>query len=91
MASFDISEFTAPDSGYSGKTLFFTASWADSAGRRHSDNLVIRIQANDHQLFTTPNAPRQAEVMRRLGRHGIPVPHIVGVEYDQTVFGAPAM
>jgi aminoglycoside phosphotransferase (APT) family kinase protein len=89
VASFEISQFTAPDAGYSGKTLLFTVSWADLAGRQHSDDLVLRTQANDHQLFTRPDAPRQAEVMRRLGRHGIPVPHIVGVEYDETVFGAP--
>ena len=30
--SFDISDFSAPDAGYSGKTIFFTASWIDSAG-----------------------------------------------------------
>ncbi len=29
--SFDISDFSAPDAGYSGKTIFFTASWIDSA------------------------------------------------------------
>jgi aminoglycoside phosphotransferase (APT) family kinase protein len=87
--SVDISEFTAPDAGYSGKTVFFTNSWTDSAGRRRSEDLVLRIQARDHQLFTTPDAPRQAEVMRRLGRHGIPVPHIVGIEHDESVFGAP--
>jgi aminoglycoside phosphotransferase (APT) family kinase protein len=88
VTSFEISELTAPSGGFSGKTVFFTVSWADSAGRWHSDDLVLRIQANDHQLFTTPDAPRQAEVMRRLGQHGVPVPHIVGVEYDKTVFGA---
>ena len=39
-------------------------------------------------MFSTPNAPRQAEVMQRLGRH-VPVPHIVGIEPDASVLGSP--
>lgn len=89
LTSFDISGFSAPDAGYSGKTAFFTASWTDPAGERHREQLVLRMQASDHQLFTTPNAPRQAEVMQRLGRHEIPVPHIIAVETDAAVLGAP--
>jgi aminoglycoside phosphotransferase (APT) family kinase protein len=87
--SFGISEISAPDAGYSGKTVFLTASWNDLAGRHHSQDLVLRMQALDHQLFTTPDAPRQAEVMSRLGRHGIAVPQIVGIEPDPSVLGAP--
>ncbi|MCV7280189.1 phosphotransferase family protein [Mycolicibacterium flavescens] len=87
--SFTISEFTVPDAGYSGKTVFFTASWTDPSGRRRSEELVLRLQADDHQLFVTPDAARQAEVMERLAGHGLPVPQIVGVEPDEQVFGAP--
>ena len=85
----DISGLSAPDAGYSGKTAFLTASWTDPQHRPHSADLVLRLQAKDHQLFTTPDAPRQAEVMRRLGRHGIAVPQIVGVETDVSLLGAP--
>jgi len=60
----EMSGFSAPDAGYSGKTVFFTATWTDPQGHRRSQDLVLRLQAKDHQLFTTPNAPRQAEVMR---------------------------
>jgi len=84
-----ISDLSAPDAGYSGKTAFFTASWIDPQHRHHSEDLVLRLQAPDHQLFTTPDAPRQAEVMRRLGRHGIAVPRVVGVETDASLLGAP--
>lgn len=87
--AFDISGIAAPDAGYSGKTVFLTASWTDPGGQQHSQDLVLRMQAHDHQLFTTPNAPRQAAVMTRLGRHGIAVPQIVGVESDPSVLGAP--
>lgn len=87
--SFDVSEFSAPDAGYSGKTAFFTASWTDPAGQRHREELVLRMQASDHQLFTAPDAPRQAEVMQRLGRHEIPVPRIVAIETEASVLGSP--
>ena len=87
--AFDISEFTAPPAGYSGKTVFFTASWVDRAGTRHAEDLVFRVQAEDHQLFTVPDAPRQAEVMQRLGARGIPVPHVLAIERDPTVLGSP--
>ncbi|WP_166903580.1 phosphotransferase family protein [Mycobacterium sp. DL440] len=86
--SFDISGFSAPNAGYSGKTVFFTASWTDQTGH-HAEDLVLRAQADDHQLFTVPDAPRQAEVMKRLGAHGIPVPDIVGIERDPSVLGSP--
>jgi aminoglycoside phosphotransferase (APT) family kinase protein len=86
---FDISDFGAPPAGYSGKTVFFTATWTDTAGGRHADDLVLRAQADDHQLFTVPDAPRQAEVMQRLGAQGIPVPDVVGIERDATILGSP--
>ncbi|MDT5090991.1 MAG: hypothetical protein QOH60_354 [Mycobacterium sp.] len=87
--AFDISEFTAPPAGYSGKTVFFSAAWTDTAGAHHAEDLVLRAQAEDHQLFTVPDAPRQAEVMQRLGAHGIPVPDIVGIERDAAILGSP--
>jgi aminoglycoside phosphotransferase (APT) family kinase protein len=85
----DISEFTSPAAGYSGKTAFFTAAWSDPAGVRHAEDLVLRAQADDHQLFTVPDAPRQAEVMQRLGAQSIRVPDIVGIERDAAVLGSP--
>ncbi len=87
--AFDISEFSAPPAGYSGKTVFFTANWTDPAGVPHAEDLVLRAQADDHQLFTVPDAPRQAEVMQQLGAQGIPVPDIVGIERDAAVLGSP--
>ena len=51
--------------------------------------LVLRAQADDHQLFTVPDAPRQAEVMRHLGACGIPVPDVVAIERDAAVLGSP--
>ena len=87
--AFEISEFSAPPAGYSGKTAFFTADWIDPAGRPHTDDLVLRAQAADHQLFTVPDAPRQAEVMQLLGARNIPVPMVVAIERDAGVLGSP--
>ncbi|PYE17049.1 aminoglycoside phosphotransferase (APT) family kinase protein [Williamsia limnetica] len=87
---FEISDFSAPDAGYSGKTVFFTANWTDTTGTRQEVDLVLRMQASDHQLFTEPDAPRQAEIMQRLGRSaGIAVPQIVWIEHDDSILGAP--
>src|ERR1700733_5860091 len=71
---FEVADFTAPPAGYSGRTVFFTAAWIDHAGVRHAEDLVLRAQAETHQLFSVPDAPRQAEVMQRLGAQGIRVP-----------------
>ncbi|WP_238963443.1 phosphotransferase family protein [Mycobacterium paraintracellulare] len=87
--AFDVSDFTAPAAGYSGRTVFFTATWTDQVGVRHVEDLVLRAQAENHQLFTVPDAPRQADVMQRLGAQGIPVPDIVGIERDAAVLGSP--
>jgi aminoglycoside phosphotransferase (APT) family kinase protein len=87
--SFDISSFSSPDAGYSGKTVFVTAEWTELTGRHRTEDLVLRMQTDSHQLFTTPDAPRQAEVMQRLGAHGVPVPRIVGIERDASVLGSP--
>ncbi|MBM7368836.1 phosphotransferase family protein [Gordonia hydrophobica] len=89
-SDFEISDFSAPDAGYSGKTVFLTATWTDATGTRQEADLVLRMQAADHQLFTTPDAPRQAEIMQRLGgMAGIAVPEIMWIEHDPSVLGAP--
>lgn len=87
---FAISEFSAPDAGYSGKTVFFTAAWTDARGSRSIHDLVLRTQASDHQLFVAPDAVRQAEVMRTVGRHpGVTTPDIVLTETDPRILGTP--
>ncbi len=87
--AFEISDFSAPPAGYSGKTAFFTAHWLDSRETHRTADLVLRAQADDHQLFTVPDAPRQADVMQVLGARGIPVPEVIGSERDAAVLGSP--
>lgn len=86
---FMLSSLTAPDAGYSGMTAFFTTSWtADGHEARH--DLVLRMQSQVHQVFVAPDAIRQADVMRQLGRHpGVTTPEVVLAEPDPAVLGAP--
>ncbi|MEE2030874.1 phosphotransferase family protein [Rhodococcus chondri] len=89
-SDFAIDDLDAPDAGFSGQTVFFNASWTADDGTRESRELVLRMQSSDHQLFTEPDALRQAEVMQALGSHpGVVTPHIVLTESDPAVLGAP--
>ena len=85
-----LGELTQPDAGYSGRTVFVDASWTGSDGGRRHEELVVRIQSPDQQLFVAPDALRQAAVMRGLaGQPGVPVPRIWFTEADPAVLGAP--
>ncbi|GAA4667299.1 phosphotransferase family protein [Gordonia humi] len=89
-SGFAISDFSSPDAGYSGKTVFFTADWTNAEGGRAHEDLVLRLQASEHQLFTEPDAPRQAEIMELLkDAPGVEVPEIVLIERSSAVLGAP--
>jgi aminoglycoside phosphotransferase (APT) family kinase protein len=86
----ELGEITQPDAGYSGKTLFATATWSEADGRRRTAELVFRVQSSDHQLFVAPDALRQARTMQGLaGTPGVPVPEILYSEPDVDVLGAP--
>ena len=85
-----IADLSAPDAGYSGKTLFVTASWTTADGAACARELVFRVQVADQQLFVAPDALRQARVMSALaGQPGVPVPGIRFTEPDPQVLGAP--
>jgi aminoglycoside phosphotransferase (APT) family kinase protein len=85
-----IKDLTAPDAGYSGKTIFVTVSCTAAHGAESQQELVFRVQVPDQQLFVAPDALRQAQVMSALaGRPGLPVPKIRFTEADPQVLGAP--
>jgi aminoglycoside phosphotransferase (APT) family kinase protein len=85
-----IRDLSAPDAGYSGKTVFVTASGTAADGAECAQELVFRVQMPDQQLFVAPDALRQARVMSALaGRPGVPVPRIRFTETDPHVLGAP--
>jgi aminoglycoside phosphotransferase (APT) family kinase protein len=85
-----LGELSQPDAGYSGRTLFAAATWIARDGGRRSEELVVRVQPPEQQLFVAPDALRQARTMAGLaGRPGVPVPAIWFTEEDPEVLGAP--
>jgi aminoglycoside phosphotransferase (APT) family kinase protein len=83
-------ELSQPEAGYSGRTVFATASWAAPDGGQCTRELVFRVQTPDQQLFVAPDALRQARTMAALAGHpGVPVPEIWFTEADPGVLGAP--
>jgi aminoglycoside phosphotransferase (APT) family kinase protein len=85
-----IQDLSVPDAGYSGKTIFVTATWTAADGAERRRELVFRVQVPDQQLFATPDALRQARVMSALaGQPGVPVPAIRFTEADPEPLGAP--
>jgi len=86
----ELGEFSSPAAGYSGGTVFVPASWRGPDGARRSEELVVRIQSSDNQLFVAPDALRQARTMQGIaGTPGVPVPRILFTESDPEVLGAP--
>lgn len=79
----------APKAGFSNETFICDIEWTDPAGVTHSDSMVLRIEATEHQLFMTSDALFQARVMRALGEQAsLPVPRIRFVEPNLDWFGA---
>jgi aminoglycoside phosphotransferase (APT) family kinase protein len=85
-----LGDLAQPDAGYSGRTIFATASWTSPDGGQCAHELVFRVQTADQQLFVAPDALRQALTMAGLaGQPGVPVPRIWFTEADPAVLGAP--
>jgi aminoglycoside phosphotransferase (APT) family kinase protein len=85
----EVSELAVPRAGYSNETMYFRASWHES-GRRRTEDLVLRIEPTDHQLFVRPDAMSQARMMTALARHpGVPAPRIWFTEPDPAILGSP--
>jgi aminoglycoside phosphotransferase (APT) family kinase protein len=85
-----LGELSQPAAGYSGRTFFAEASFVAADGSRCQQELVVRVQSPDQQLFVAPDALRQARIMTALaGRPGLPVPKVWFTEADPHVLGAP--
>ena len=82
-----MSELRVPKAGFSNETVLGSARWRDGH-EEHIREFVARIQPTNHQLFTTPDALRQAAVMGALAGR-VPVPRIWLTESDSSVLGAP--
>lgn len=82
-----VDDITIPKAGFSNETLLGRASWIDQSAT-HQREFVARIEPTSNQLFTAPDAIRQASVMAAL-RGQVPVPTVWLTEEDRSVLGAP--
>ena len=75
-------------SGFSNETFLVDAAWKDAGGDQQVA-LVLRSQAQGHQVFPEPDPLRQQfETMRILGeRTDVPVPRMRWAESDRSVIG----
>lgn len=82
-------EVTPSKSGFSNETLMCRVRWIDAAEQSHDDNLVLRIEPTQHQLFPGSDALRQAAVMAGLASASdLPLPRVRFTESDAAWFGA---
>lgn len=80
-----VTGFNRTGSGNSNETVLFTASWD---GRE--ERFAVRIQPGADSLFLRPDVAREAAVLLAVEAQGtVPVPHVLGVESDGSVLGAP--
>jgi aminoglycoside phosphotransferase (APT) family kinase protein len=87
----EVTELTAPPTGQSSETLFFTAAWHDG-GARQARRLVARVAPRpvDMPVFPSYQMEREFQVIRTVGQlTGVPVPEAVWVEPDPAALGTP--
>lgn len=86
-----VTEVTIPQgSGFSNETFLVDARWSDGHGD-HEVELVVRSQAQEHQIFPEPDLiEQQFRTMSLLGRHtDVPVPRMRWAEPDPALLGRP--
>jgi aminoglycoside phosphotransferase (APT) family kinase protein len=84
-----VGELRAPNAnGFSNITALFEAAWRIGGAETHR-KLVARIEPAGEALFPTYDVGRQFEVIKALESSAVPVPHVLGLERDATILGAP--
>jgi aminoglycoside phosphotransferase (APT) family kinase protein len=87
----EVTELTAPSTGQSSETLFFTAAWHDGRAPQ-ARRLVARVapQPVDMPVFPSYQMEREFQVIRLVGAlTDVPVPEAVWVEPDPAPLGTP--
>jgi aminoglycoside phosphotransferase (APT) family kinase protein len=87
----EVTELTAPPTGQSSETLFFTAAWHDG-GVGQARRLVARVAPRqvDMPVFPSYQMEREFRVIRSVGElTDVPVPEAVWVEPDPAALGTP--
>lgn len=76
-------------SGFSAETLYATITYKKD-GASHKKDIVIRRQNEDSELFLNADLNLQYRMMEALNeKTSIPVPGVIGIELDRSIFGTP--
>lgn len=79
----------AAGAGYSAQTLYADVEYVQD-GRTCQESLVVRCQNESSDLFLNADLNLSYRMMVAIGAHpAIPVPRLIGIEFDRTVLGAP--
>jgi aminoglycoside phosphotransferase (APT) family kinase protein len=79
----------AAGAGFSAETLFAQVEFVKD-GRGHRESLVVRRQIEGSELFLNSDLNLPYRMMAAIGAHpAIPVPELIGIEFDRAVLGAP--
>ncbi len=87
----EVTELTAPSTGQSSETLFFTAAWHDGIARQ-ARRLVARVAPRpvDMPIFPSYQMEREFQVIRLVGElTGVPVPEAIWAEPGPAALGTP--
>jgi aminoglycoside phosphotransferase (APT) family kinase protein len=83
-----ITDISVPKAGFSNETILAVANIGQPDGTVSARAFVARIQPTGHQLFTTPDAIRQASTIQALAPY-VRVPTVWLTEASSDVLGAP--
>src|SRR5690606_10410489 len=81
-----ITGLRVPSSGYSALTVLVDVAVTE-AGETRMRPLVLRLEKPGQHVFLDTDIARQGEMMMALGRLGVPVPRVVGIESDTRLLG----
>jgi aminoglycoside phosphotransferase (APT) family kinase protein len=85
----DIVSLELPRSGASNLTVVFDATWIED-GRRRTQGMVGRIQADNFQVFYDMDVFHQSRMMAAMAWHrDVPVPEVLCEEHDDALFDSP--
>lgn len=75
--------------GFSAETFYIVVAYTKD-GVDHQQDMVVRFQNQGSDFFLDASIAFPYQVMRAVSEHtDIPVPHLVGLENDDSVLGAP--
>ncbi len=84
--NFSLSPLTKPSIGFSNDTLLCHVGY-ERAGKLMEEDLVVRLEPADFQLFPAYDLPGQARIIQCLSGTDVPVPNVRWVEEDVGVLG----